>query len=345
MVNISDIVNTTNTVDSHVIQMIPPVIDYTFRAICFIIHLIYFLTVLCYKELQLMSLLQMHHTNVIGLLTGLHYSIWIAWTAPNTGNKILDNILCSLSEAFWAISKYARCYSILVLAVYRLVAVFHTNTFNKLIKSLKLAMLSIFMVWLVSGAIFGLAKFTGHTLPGIIICYDGYSPILQNSIIYYVITSTLGYILPTSLIVIVYVVIRLKLAQIGHKLDLTKRNRVRPNVFSISASLKISNNDPTINNHKNASVLDPDISLYKKRSAEKKLAQQFILINLFEIGSCVFLVMLSLTNVIVVFSTDKYYVRQLVRIGNLVCQSIIPIVSLIYSPVLKKINDRLKIWF
>jgi hypothetical protein len=342
MLNISEIGNTTNTIDSHVVQMIPTVIDYTFRAICFIIHLIYFLAVLCYKELQLMSLLQMHHTNMIGLLTGLHYSIWIAWTAPATGNKILDNILCSLSEAFWAISKYARCYSILVLAVYRLVAVFHTNTFNKLVKSLKLAILSIFMVWLVSGAIFSLAKFTGHTLPGIIICYDGYSPILQNSIIYYVITSSLGYVLPTSLIVVVYVVIRLKLAQIGHKLNLTKRNRVRPNVFSISASLKVSN--PS-NNYKKASVLEPDMSLYKKRSAEKKLAQQFILINLFEIGSCVFLVMLSLTNVIVIFSTEKYYVRQLVRIGNLVCQSIIPIVSLIYSPVLKKINDRLKIWF
>lgn len=94
------------------VEQMPPVVDYSFRGLCFVIHAIYFLIVLFTKELQKISLIHMHHTNLIGLLTGFHYSIWIAWVQPATPYPELNVVLCTISDAFWAIIKYARCYSI-----------------------------------------------------------------------------------------------------------------------------------------------------------------------------------------------------------------------------------------
>lgn len=92
---------------------LPPLVDYSVRVIFLLIHVLYVIILLLNKELQLISLIPMHHTNIIGLLTGIHYCIWIAWTHPIFLNQALNNFLCSLSEEFWAMSKYARCYSIL----------------------------------------------------------------------------------------------------------------------------------------------------------------------------------------------------------------------------------------
>jgi hypothetical protein len=74
---------------------------------------------------------------------------------------------------------------------------------------------------------------------------------------------------------------------------------------------------------------------------EKHQAQQFIVINIFVIGSCVFLILLNLCNVISDFSKHLYFIRQLFRIGNLICQSSIPIASLVYTPVYPKFKDFL----
>lgn len=140
------------------VEQMPPVVDYSFRGLCFVIHAIYFLIVLFTKELQKISLIHMHHTNLIGLLTGFHYSIWIAWVQPATPYPELNVVLCTISDAFWAIIKYARCYSILVLAIYRLVAVFYVNKFKKLVRSLPMYALGIFLVWFVSSILYAIFK-------------------------------------------------------------------------------------------------------------------------------------------------------------------------------------------
>jgi dipeptide/tripeptide permease len=76
-----------------------------------------------------------------------------------------------------------------------------------------------------------------------------------------------------------------------------------------------------------------------KQQRERKLAMQMIIINMLEFASCVFFVLLSLCNVIASFNGQNYYVRQLFRISNLICQAFIPLVALIYSPVFKKFTN------
>jgi hypothetical protein len=165
-------------------------LDYATRVFCLLTHLAYLLILLLNKELHERSMVQKHHTNLIGLLIGLHYCAWIGSSLPNTGNQALDVILCIISEFFWATSKYARGYSVLVLAIYRLIAVYKLNLFKEFVKSKVLATVSILIVWAISSLIFVVSKSLTHTLPGHIMCHDGYSPTLQNSIDYYLITST-----------------------------------------------------------------------------------------------------------------------------------------------------------
>lgn len=321
---------------STLIEM-PPWVDYSFRILFLVVHLAYFLVVAVFRDLQKISLIHMHHTNLIGLLSGIHYCIWIAWGQPATGNPIADDILCHISEIFWSTSKTARCYSILVLAIYRLIAVYRINLFKQIVKSMRVYLISIFMVWFIPALIFILAEFTSHAQPGYIICYDGYSPIIIRSVIYFVITSILGYFIPATLIIIIYIFIRMKLDTVGNKLTSPANLKVIQSNHFFDESFT----DYSIPKIRNSSSYSTKVMLAKK-DKERRLAKQFIVINGFEIASCVFLVLLSSSNVITIFTVKYYFARQLFRIGNLICQTFIPIASLVYSPVYRKAKNFIR---
>lgn len=332
--------STTETSPTNWKIQLPPALDYTFRVIFFLVHLFYFVLVALIPSLRKISLVHMHHTNLIGLLTGLHYCIWIAWTAPSTPDPVLNTVLCELAEVFWALSKFARCFSILVLAAYRLVAVYRIHWFKRIVNSVSVSLIAIAFVWLASAVVFVLAKFPTHTLPGLIYCYDGYSTSIESTIIYYVVTSLLGYFLPVFLIALAYVLIQVKLNSVGTKL--------RRRVSLVPATAKIIDKVSTMTeNSLGAAGGGPTTShtnnfmSAKKKKKEYGLARQFIIINVFEFAGCVFFVILSSCNVIVIFNTTYYFVRQLCRIANLICQTCIPVVSLVYTPIFAKLLKRI----
>jgi hypothetical protein len=305
------------------LTQIPAGFDYAARVFCLTTHVIYLLILLLNKELHECSMIQKHHTNLIGLLIGLHYCAWIGSNSPNTGNQAVNNILCYLCEVLWAISKYARGYSVLVLASYRLIAVFRLSTFKKLIKSKLITLFSILIVWLVSILIFGVSRFLTNTSHGQIMCFDGYASNMKNALDYFIITSLIGFVLPIVFISVIYVLITRKLNKIGNRLQ-HRNNNVRISQVAVMPVKQLSGSSSTNIN---------------QAQREKHLAQQFVLINLFVFGSCAFLVLLNLCNVVITFNEPDYCVRQLFQIGNLVCQSFIPIVSLVYSPVYQKFKD------
>lgn len=323
----------SNTTVNLVVQL-PPILDYSFRVVFLVIHAIYFVIVAIFPSLQKMSLIHVHHTNLIGLLNGIHYCIWISWNQPNTGNPAVDSFLCTFAETFWALSKFARCFSILVLAVYRVIAVYRVHLFKRIADSKVISFITMSLVWIVSAVIFIVSKFVAGTVPGLIYCYDGYSPSMEVSIIYYVITSVLGYLMPVSLIIVAYVFIQIKLNSVGsklHKGNGKTSSKVAPSVASNTQITSTSENSIGTS----TSVINQTMS-QSLRNRERSLARQFIIINCFEIGSCIFFVFLSSSNVILIFNTKYYFVRQVSRILNLICQTAIPIVSLIYMPLFKK---------
>lgn len=282
-------------------------IDYTSRLLCLFTHLLYFLTLLLNKELHERSMLHKHHTNLTGLLIGLYYCAWIGSSSPKTGNKIMNNTVCALAEAFWAVIKYARGYSYLALIMTRFLAVFRSNLFNKLISSNLKTFLSILSVWLASIFLFCVAKFATGTFPNSqMMCNDGYSLNPQSRIVYFVISSLIGFLVPMVLINFIYVCISRKLQKIEDKLHIQNQN----------------NQNHTVNN----------------RSHNKETNISFLISSVLLFGSFVFLMLLNLENMVVVFTKQTYWIR----VVNLIWQSIFPLVSLFYSPIYQKFKDFIR---
>lgn len=282
------------------------------RVLLLVSHILYFIIVFLFKEFQKISYFHMTHTNLIGVLTGIHYCIWINKVLPTFEDQNLNDVLCSISEACWAIFKYARAYSILILAAYRYLAVFKSQLYNQICKSVKFTLISSGLIWLISAVIFLIAKYSGQSLSGLIICYDGYSKTQNDTIIYYVITSVFGFILPIVLVCLVYFLIQ------------TKLNKLSKSFVNNKTGDKKSKKKTKVNHKK-----------------ENKLALQFILFNLFEILSSLFLMLLTICNLIPNFNVNYYYFRQLCRILNNVSQSFIPIISVLFHYSTIKVKNMI----
>lgn len=107
-------------------------IDYIIRVIAVLIHCLYFGLVICFKTLQKRQGMYLHHVNLISLLYCLHYCAWIGNFWVDLGNSTLDHVFCYMSEIFWIFLKFARNYSLSLLAAYRLLYIFYhfyTNPF------------------------------------------------------------------------------------------------------------------------------------------------------------------------------------------------------------------------
>ena len=80
----------------------------------------------------------MHNINIIGLISSAMYCAWINTTSLNISDRFWFDIVCKLAEASWQVIKCARAYSILILSIFRLVAVLSHEILQKMV-SIKMA--------------------------------------------------------------------------------------------------------------------------------------------------------------------------------------------------------------
>lgn len=280
------------------------VIDIIIRVTFLSTHISYFIMIFLFKEFQKLSYLNMHHSILIGLFLSILYCSWIAETESLISDSILRNLFCTISEVCWALFRMARAYSILALAVYRYLAVYSGPTFKKISKSKIYIFLTVFLVWIFPIFIFVIFKFSFQTYPGLL-CLDGFTTDLKNSIIYYVFTTILGVLIPIILVVIAYALVHIRLKNIASAL-------------SRCSSETLAN---------------------KKAKKERKLAKQFCILNFIEILSTFFWILISISSWIPRFNDDFYYLRQIWRILNNLSQALIPIVSLIFHPTKIKLQN------
>lgn len=288
--------NSTSNSDS--ITYIMNYFDIIARCVCLVTHSIYFLFVILMKDFQKLSYLNMHHTNFTGLLSGILYCAWINNTSLKFSDENLNDFLCSLSEFCWPVFRYARAYSLLALAIYRYLAVFHTNLFKKVSVSIKYHLFLAASCWIISIAIFIISKYSLNTTASAVMCVDGATSSLQISIVYYLITTIPAYVFPSILVIIIYIFIQNKLN------SLSKNTR--------AASVSATRN--------------------QKRAKESKLALQLILLNIFNILSITSLMLVTLNRWVPVLDKNFYFLRQLWRVTNNLSQSVIPILSIIFHP-------------
>lgn len=295
-----------NKITNHVLNYV----DYTIRAMGLLVHLVYFLLLLRVVEMRKITLVYLHHVNLISFLYCVHYMFYIKTRNPNLGNDYVDDIICTLSELFWTNIKIMRIFSLLLLSTYRYLAVFKINTYKRLNNS-KLAILgAILITWLVSLCLSLSVKYSLQTSYTIWFCIDGKSDNMINSIVYYslfvafVIFSSVG-------ICIAYVAITRKLNGLSVKTN------------SVGSQLK---------NVKSKSSLPSAMANFK-------FAKQFLALNILTFSASVFSLLIDFNIIILSFPSFEYmngileYLRPCLRMVFIVLISCIPISSLYFLPV------------
>lgn len=310
------------TLFGHVHEPALDALDITLRMANLMAQIFYFVAVFFLKDLQCLPQVPMHHTNAIGLINAIHYCFWIEADQPTFSIKFLNEFFCTLSEVLWAVTKYARAYSILTVAVFRYIGVTQLTLYKKL-TTVKYTTISILINWLIASLVYLISKYATNTTYGTIYCYDGYSSNTQQSLNYFLLTSSFGYALPLVLVTLFYALIQFKLVKLSKHLNhIEKHSRVK--MATQEADESTGQRDFKRNTEHKSSV--------KSHKKEKKLAHQFIIINGLEFCSMIFFMMLSLNNLFPNLNYNFYFLRQWFRIVNLFFQTSIPVSSLLFHP-------------
>ena len=225
----------------------------------------------------------------------------------------LNKVLCVISEVAWALLKTLRTYSIGLIAVYRLIAVFKPALFKKINKSLWYLIGSILSIYLICIIIYLVPKYVLNTTYGYLYCFDGFSKNKNDSLYYFFVQSILGIILPVVFTIIAYIIIVIRL----------KNNKKQ-----------IHSDDM------NTEAIRKNL---KENFRQRQQANQMYLINICELVSSIMVVGLGLRYTIP--NLNEYYniPRFLLRTINILFQTFIPLMTMAYNPSVSKKFKKAKI--
>ena len=334
------------------------------KCMCVFVHLFYFWLIYKIVELRKLTLLYVHHCNFVSFLFNFHYIIYYHYIHPYFDDPKWIDITCTISEVFWAMLKLLRTYSILLIAVYRAVAVFKVNLYKKMNSSWVYIMIPLGVDYLICALIYLATKYGYQTKYGYLYCFDGFSPIFYNSISYFGMNALIGILLPVIASVVLYHVIQAKLNKLSRKVGTngsssSKRARVGTSAMQAShhrIERSEASSATTNTMHHSVSVsyvntisLKPNgdesrqvsSSTKKDYSRQRNLAKQFLIMDICEIASSIMVIGLGMRYLIP--NLNEYYniARFLLRSFNLLFQSLVPVAAMYYNPDICK---KLKHW-
>ena len=348
--------NTTNV--TVIIDSVANYFDNVMRVIAVIIHLVYFGFIIHLKDFRIRQMIYLHNVNFVGFVYCLHYLCYISSQSPTFSDQLINDILCWFSSMLWLSLKYLRMYSLLLLAFYRYIAVFHITFHRTFTKNLCRMILGIVFVWIFSISISLIIKYAFKTKYSIFYCFEGNSDDMNIVIGFLVVNNFTAIIIPMLLIIYVYIRIMLKVRELTSKLSgqesnssnsLSIRNMVNTiklnKIRSVSSkhtvtqdmskkqSTTTSTSEQTVNNGTSAT----SSSGTGKRKKQANMALQLILINgSMIVGSIVLIVIdvtlnLATSNNNFYILTQSQFSRPIFRFIFLFTQSLIPILSIVLS--------------
>jgi hypothetical protein len=318
-------------------------IDYTVRCISLVIHIAYFISIFLLKSFRNVQSLLLHHVIFISLLNCAHYCVYIGRWSPSFGDLIPDEVFCTISEIAWISLKFLRIYSIFMLAVYRLLAVYKAFFFRKLNKKLWFMVSIIIGMWLVI-VIFSLALKYGLRIPhSKLYCIEGFSEYIASNLVYWTIQIAF-IIVPTILVIIMYSLILYKIKKI--KLRVKRVNYVNTEKVSTNEKIQavlinmshIRPNNFNLNtkgrNSKFRKSGDSIRTITNLRKGHHNTASQIIIINITSVIGTVFCLLMN-THVRINESFKIDYqletILPIFRIIFLASEATIPITSMIFA--------------
>jgi hypothetical protein len=336
--------NSTNISSLYQIDSALNYIDYSIRITSLMIHLIYIALVIGFKEFRVGSMFFLHHINIISLLYCLHYIFYIGNEQISIESNSAYETLCYASELIWNILKFLRLYSLVLLGAFRFISVFKLELHRKLIQNSRFLTIPIVFVWLFAIIMSLTLKYSFNVTYSTYFCYEGFSKSSWiNSLNFFICIFIICYVVPSLIVIILYKKIMTKVEQLQNKFRLNqvqssqcrsivaaflpklKKNKVAIEIFSISEN-----------------QLEVPPYLIKLRQIKtlklERIAQQLMLLNIL---ICLGSFFLLIENFQVAISTSTYfdsielkliYLGPIFRSIFLVIQSMIPIVSISFSP-------------
>jgi hypothetical protein len=96
------------------------------------IHFAYFLLLFVSSKIRQRTFLYVNHAIIVSTLNVLNIFAYVFGSQPNFEDQNLNKTLCTMGEIFWAFMLYQRTYSVLLIAMYRYLAVFKLTVYKKL---------------------------------------------------------------------------------------------------------------------------------------------------------------------------------------------------------------------
>jgi hypothetical protein len=319
--NISSSNNSSNqSISSDYLFRTLTIFDHIARYYGVLVHLAFVAMLIVAKEQRTRSLLYVNHATIVNSFYCIMIYLYMFSDRPSFANESLNNVLCSMSEIAWIFSSYVRMYSITLIAVYRLLAVYKPQVYKRLTDSTALVLLApILLVWCVSFGFPVAFKYLFSTTSGSFYCLDGYSPSYEKTIMYYAFNYTFNIIVPLVCILGIYGAIIVRLKKLAGNLHERREGAKEPK----------SSTNRTLASATNA-------------QKQRRFAHQFLLMGFSVLASSFVTSIFALRNVINNYLSIFYYWRPVLRIYIILVISIVPLLSIYMAKPMLILRKRKK---
>ena len=302
------------------------------------LHLVYFLIIFLSDELKKRTFLYANHAIVASIFYPILMTTYSFISYPNTADPNLNRIFCTVSEIGWIFSNYIRMFSILLIALYRYLAVFYITWYKKINDSLVLLISPLVLIWVISIGFPIAAKFMFQTGVSPSMCLDGYSLSPGLTLGYFFFNYTIMTFVPAILIIVIYVRITLKL-------NAMSSNFHKPGVVNIlqnqqTENSKLSNVGDTVREAQNKNNTAKNTGFSDKK--EKRFANQFLILCTFMMFTVIGLSIFQLRNIIPGFFTVWINWRLAIKIWNGCNMAASPLTSIYFHPSRRKFMQSLR---
>ena len=315
-------------------------VDEVNRVLATLSFVVYFFFVLLIKELRTLSLFYVHHANLVGFIFVIMYMIYFKSTSPVTSDPAWFVPLCTITEVIWGLLKYLRSYSVILIAFYRLAAVFYPELFKKINKSYITILVPISFIWMLSGLVFAATKFGFNTTYGALFCIDGYSTNSTNTVAYLIVSSVLAIVLPFVANTVIYVCIKRRLDQTYFKLRQRVKRKTALDDSCITGTVINASGQFTGATVASSKSKRSVLGATSETRKNQRFNIQLISLNVCYLVCFVMSFILSFRYIIPDFNARFYYFRQILRVLNIFFQAMIPVLSLCFNPLFSYKNIK-----
>jgi hypothetical protein len=337
--NASNITNSTQPPIDYV-NIVLSNISLAADVITLVLHLIYFLLIFLSDELKKRTYLYANHAIVASIFYPILMTIYLFITYPNTADPNINRILCTVSEIGWVFSKYIRMFSILLIALYRYIAVFKITWYKKINDSYVLLISPLVLIWIISIGCPIASKFIFQTGVSPSMCLDGNSQSFGMTLGYFFFNYTIMTFAPAVLIVVIYVWITRKLNSMSSKFHTPAGTNTLQNGSRENHSLETTHPNHSVGTAGAIYIGDSSHKIEKKK--ERKFANQFLILCSFMMFTVIGLSIFQLRNIIPGYFTVMINWRIAIRIWVAINIAASPITSIYFHPSRSKFMKGFK---